>query len=561
MSHIKIKNVSVNNLKNISIDIPLETYVVFVGKSGSGKSTLVVNVIIEGYLKKNKNVIVPIEPLLFKQKSYIPYTNKTLSDYFSINSKSLLSYIESSNNSYSLPKDELINIVKILNLDKLNLKQKISELSLTSFNKCRFLYLLMNYANKLLIIDEIGAGLSFSECLEITKCFNILIKNGYSILSIEHAIPIITEAKYVIELGPGAGVNGGEIIFSGTINDYKKTKSWNNILSVLKEEPDNTKIKKSKSITITNINYRNFKDMNVEFPLNALVSICGMSSSGKTSLLDILYRACDKSASAWKNREGIDGEINGKNHIRRPYLINQTPLGNNSMSTPATYTGILESLRGIFLKSEENYKFNKSDFSYNANGKCHECLGKGGKEIIINDEEIFIECDVCNGKRYNKEVLSIKDCGISIGDALTISCEELFNIYSRDTKKKILTNKISFINNIGLSYIKLGQPSSTLSGGESQRIKITKELSKKLGDRCVFLLDSPAKGLHVTDLPLVLKSLKNLVKKNNSVIISENNPYFINHSDWIIFLEDGNIKYSGVPNKCPKELYNKLKWN
>ena len=564
MDYIRIKNATTNNLKNVSIDIPLNTYVVFVGKSGSGKSTLAVNVITEGYIKKNNNVIVPMEPLLFRQKSYIPYTDKTIAEYFSIPSKySFLSYIKSTKKSYSLPRDELIYIIETLTLDKLDLGQKISELSLTTFNRCRFIYLLMNYANKLLIIDEIGAGLSFSECLDITKCFKILVKNGYSILAIDHAIPIIDEAEYVIELGPEAGVNGGDIIFSGSIEDYKKSKSWKNIVSILNERSNHTEIKKLKSISISNINYRNFHNIDIEFPLNKLVSICGISASGKTSLLDIIYRACDKSASAWKNKEGIDGNINGKNHIRRPYIINQDPLGNNSMSTPATYTGVLESLRNIYFKSEENQKIklSKSDFSYNANGKCPECLGKGGKYISINEEDVFTQCNDCNGKRYNKDVLSVKDCGISIGDVLTISCEELYDIYDKDSKKKLLNNKISFINSIGLSYIKLGQPSSTLSGGESQRIKITKELAKKLGDRCVFLLDSPSKGLHVTDFALVLKSLKNLIQKNHSVVISENNPYFFNNSDWIIFLEDGKIKYQGVPNNCPKELYNKLKWN
>ena len=163
-------------------------------------------------------------------------------------------------------------------------------------------------------------------------------------------------------------------------------------------------------------------------------------------------------------------------------------------------------------------------------------------------------CDACNGKRYNDNTLRIIESDMSIGDVLSCSCHELYKIYSQDAKKQILTEKIDFINKIGLSYLRLGQPSGSLSGGESQRIKITKELSKKLGDRCLFILDSPAKGLHMLDLPCVMESLKKLIGKNNSVVIAENNPYFVCMSDWILYLQDGKIMYEGTPENCPKNL-------
>jgi excinuclease ABC subunit A len=276
--------------------------------------------------------------------------------------------------------------------------------------------------------------------------------------------------------------------------------------------------------------------------------------------LDIIFRACDKSASAWKNREGIDGVIEGKNNLRRPYMIDQVPIGNNAMSTPATYTSIMESLRNIYLNKakEKQLDFDKGDFSFNSSGQCEKCKGRGSFELKINDEIIYEVCDSCNGKRYNDNTLSITESDMSIGDVLSCSCYELYKIYSQDAKKRIITEKIDFINKIGLSYLRLGQPSSSLSGGESQRIKITKELSKKLGDRCLFILDSPAKGLHMLDLPCVMESLKKLIRKNNSVVIAENNPYFVCMSDWIIYLQDGKIMYEGSPENCPKKLLKEL---
>ena len=272
--------------------------------------------------------------------------------------------------------------------------------------------------------------------------------------------------------------------------------------------------------------------------------------------MDIIFRACDKSASAWKNREGIDGVIEGKNNLRRPYMIDQVPIGNNAMSTPATYTSIMESLRNIYLNKakEEQLNFEKGDFSFNSRGQCKKCKGRGSFEISIDDELIYEVCDACNGKRYNDNTLRIIESDMSIGDVLSCSCHELYKIYSQDAKKRILTEKIDFINKIGLSYLRLGQPSGSLSGGESQRIKITKELSKKLGDRCLFILDSPAKGLHMLDLPCVMESLKKLIGKNNSVVIAENNPYFVCMSDWIIYLQHGKIMYEGTPENCPKKL-------
>lgn len=555
MRYITVRNASLNNLKNVSIQIPLGKYVVFVGKSGSGKSTLAVNVVMSGFMKKLQDVAVPLEPVLFKQKAFIPNSNQTIGVFLGISSECIEDFINNNKKFNDSKKLLFKELVHILGLEKTNTKDLIRELNLTKYNKVRFLKMLLKTNAELLIVDELGAGLSINEATCIAKCFRLLVDYGYSILSVEHAVPIIENSDYVIELGPDAGEYGGLVTFEGDTFEYRKTVRWREIKELL-NVAETAHNKLSKGISVSDINYHSFNHLDISIPFSGIVTVCGPSGAGKSSLLDIIFRACDKSASAWKNREGIDGTIEGKNNLRRPYMIDQVPIGNNAMSTPATYTNIMESLRNIYLNAaiEGHLEFEKGDFSFNSSGQCAKCKGRGNFEIKVDDELIYEVCDSCGGKRYNEHSLSVKESGLSIGDVLSSSCLDLFEIYSKDNKKKILAEKIDFINKIGLSYLRLGQPSGSLSGGESQRIKITKELSKKLGDRCLFILDSPAKGLHMLDLPCVMESLKKLIAKNNSVVIAENNPYFVSMSDWIIYLQDGKIMYEGTPENCPKKL-------
>lgn len=450
-------------------------------------------------------------------------------------------------------------IASKFNVIHTNLNKSISEMSLTEYNKFRFLQLLMNSNAQLFIIDELGAGMLAEEAFSVAEVLKYVVSLGYSIISIEHSMPIITAADYIIEMGPGAGTQGGKVIFNGLMKDYKKTSSWQSMVAIFnKKLPPNRG--SGKTITVEDINYRNFSSFNLSIPLGSVVAICGGMGSGKSTLIDIIFRAFDKSANAWKNKDGINGAITGKNYIRRPYIIDQTPIGNNSMSTPATYIGLMDGLRNFYLTSEENSRWNlsKSDFSYNASGKCLACGGKGCVEIDANDEIIYLACKACNGSRYTKSIDSVRDNGMSIGNALQTTCADLYKIYLLDKRKFALNLKIGFLNKVGLSYLTLGQPSGSLSGGESQRIKITKELAKKLGDRCLFILDSPAKDLHVDDFAGMMSVLKQLVDKKNSIIICENQPFFVNNSDWVIFLDNGKVSFQGRPEALPVRLKKKL---
>jgi excinuclease ABC subunit A len=565
LNTIKIINASVNNLKNISLSIPLKNYVAFIGRSGSGKTTLAVNVILAGYVNGYSCVSVPVKPVLFKQR-ISGYSQKiSLLKYLQEKETSkgkgilLTDYLGSIGETHRFSAFDLTVIAQKLGVESLRMDKLVSEMSLSEYNKCRFIKILINSDAELFIVDEIGAGLSFAEAHGVASVIRYIVSMGLSVITIDHSLPIIGASDYIVELGPLAGDAGGEIVFSGITSKFKKTEKWKTMIQMCGKKMS-LKQGSRKLLRMTNINFHSFVRLNVSIPLDGIVVICGGIGSGKTSLLDIIFRAYDKSANAWKNRNGIDGETSGKNYIRRPYIIDQTPIGNNPASTPATYIGIMDSLRNIYFTSEDNksLKYRISDFSYNTTGKCPECGGMGYQETEVNEEFIYIPCAECGGSRYAKKINNVKENGFSIGHLLQLTCRKIYELYLADNSKKSVTEKIGFINEVGLSYLNLGQPSSALSGGESQRIKITKELSKKLGDRCLFILDAPSKGLHIGDMANIVMVLKKLVAKNNSIILAENHPIFVSNSDWIIYLDAGKIMYEGIPNLLPQKYREEL---
>ncbi len=564
MENIIIKQAKANNLKDISIEIPINKYIAFVGKSGSGKSTLAVDVILAGYYKNNPNVKVPVKPALFKQKVAVTSQSVSLVKYFTGKDKTKfreLSIYEYCRNiaHLNLSQEDLCFIVHVLNIDTVKLDSDISTMSLTMYNKIRFIKLLINSDAKLLIIDELCAGMIFDEAKSIAQIYSFLVSKGFTVIAIEHSLPVIKAAEYIVELGPGAGRNGGQVVFNDDISLYKNTLSWKTFIDSYKQISDMSQGSK-RNLKLPAINHNNLNVCNLNIPLDGIVAICGGMASGKSSLLEILFRAVDKSVDAWKNRQGIDGEVAGKNYIRRPYIIDQTPIGENSMSTPATYTGIMNTLREMVFSSESNQsaKMNKSDFSYNSTGKCSHCGGKGYFNCKIDGEDVFAPCEKCKGLRYDNKVNGVSMYGHNIGQFLALSCEEAYILLDENKVNNSIKQKLGFLKSVGLSYLCLGQPSGTLSGGESQRIKITKELAKKLGDRCLFLLDCPSKGLFVTDLYDVMNMLKMLVSKNNSIVIVDNNPLFIQNSDWIIYLDSGKPVFQGKPKDMPINIKARL---
>lgn len=560
MQYITIANVNANNLKNVNVKLPLNQWTTFVGKSGSGKSTLA-EVILSRSMSSNKNVCIPMEVALFRQKVSIPVGRQTIATYLGIrkqlNGISLDKVLsERTYKNYRINKELLLYAAKALRISSLQCDRPLSELSLTTFNKVRFIRFLLKNTAELLIIDELASGMSYAEARSVAMVLKETVKAGHSIIAIEHSIPMIESSDYIVEMGSNAGIEGGKVVFEGKIHDYLKSEYYQSMLVNISNVLPSIKINR-KQLTIEDINYHNLKLPKFSMPTNCIVNICGLSGSGKTALLDIVFRAFDKSTNAWKNRTCIGGEIGGKNYIRRPHFVDQTPIGSSSMSTPATYTNIMDILRNMFAQLPESKArgYSLSTYSYNSTGGCIQCGGKGVIEFLVGEETILEPCLTCKGKRYRNEINEITINGLSIGSILQTPCGLLAKQY---VNYKVLAKKLNFIVDVGLSYLTLGQPSPSLSGGESQRIKITKELAKKLGDRSLFILDTPSRGLHPNDFNNVFIMLRNLVAKNNSMLISDNNPYFIRNADWIVILDENHIAFEGIPSKIPSEWVSKL---
>jgi len=461
--YITIKNAKENNLKNISLNIPLGKLVVVAGKSGSGKSSLVYDVLYNFSEGKKVNATVSKLPKVYVMAQRI------------VAAKGL-----------SLGETNL----KLLN----DITKKIKK-------------------GELLIVDEPCAGFIHEERQMILKILRKLVNDGVSVIVVEHNKDIIANADYVIEFGPQSGSKGGKVIFEGNITEFKKVKTPTSIYAFTdlaekvnyKREPnEKAKRMQKNTLSIKGITKNNLKNFTISFPLGSLVCVSGKSGTGKSTLLEVVYGALFKGKNAWKLRTGFKN-IEGKTNVRRSYLVDQKPFSPIPTSTPATYLGIWDVIRSVYVNLPESkrLKLKKSHFSFNTKE------GKEKKEIV--------------SKIKYKNISIVDLLGVTIDNAV-----EIFNDFS------LVKRKLGFLQEAGLGYLTLGQRSNTLSGGEAQRVKLAKILSKKLGDRCIYILDTPSKGLHLSDLPMLVKVFQKIIDKNNTVLISENREELINNSDFVI---------------------------
>src|SRR3989339_764897 len=419
----------------------------------------------------------------------------------------------------------------------------------------------------LYILDEPSIGLHQRDNKRLIETLFRLRDLGNTIIVVEHDEETMRLADHLVDIGPGAGRHGGEIVASGTVAQIEKTAAsiTGKFLSGKEkiEVPVERKPGNGKFLKIVKAEHNNLKKVNVSFPLGTFTCVTGVSGSGKSSLVnDILYRALAKKFYRALDKAGIHDRIDGIEHIDKVVIIDQTPIGRTPRSNPATYTGVFTHIRDLFTMTNEakirGYKPGR--FSFNVKGgRCEACSGDGLVKIEMHFlPDVYVPCDVCKGKRYDRETLEVHYRGKSIYDVLDMTVEEALDLFENIPQ---IRRKLETLNDVGLSYVKLGQPATTLSGGEAQRIKLATELATRSTGRTLYLLDEPTTGLHFADIKKLLEVLKRLVSTGNTLIVIEHNLDVIKTADHIIDLGPGGGDEGGfvVAEGTPEQVSNNSK--
>ena len=413
----------------------------------------------------------------------------------------------------------------------------------------------------LYILDEPSIGLHQRDNEKLLNTLRNLRDIGNTLIVVEHDEDTMRAADYIVDVGPGAGIHGGNIVCTGTAEDIMNCKEsiTGQYLSGRKKIPVPAKRRKGngKSLKIIGARENNLKNIDAEIPLGEFVCITGVSGSGKSSLInEILYKRLVTELNGAKKVAGAHTDILGIDNLDKVIAIDQSPIGRTPRSNPATYTGVFNDIRDLFASTAEakarGYKANR--FSFNVKGgRCEACQGDGIVKIEMHFlADIYVPCDVCKGARYNRETLEVKYKGKNIYDVLEMTVEEGLEFFSSIPKIK---RKLQTLYDVGLGYVKIGQPATTLSGGEAQRVKLSTELSRRSTGKTVYILDEPTTGLHTADVHKLIEVLHRLVDNGNSVIVIEHNLDVINTADWILDLgpeggdEGGEIIAQGTPEQ------------
>mgnify|MGYP000618028863 FL=1 len=416
----------------------------------------------------------------------------------------------------------------------------------------------------LYILDEPSIGLHQRDNDKLIATLKKLRDLGNSLLVVEHDEDTMYAADQIIDIGPGAGVHGGQVMAQGTAEEIKNvpTSITGAYLSGRKkiEVPKKRRPGNKKNIEIVNATENNLKNISVKFPLGKFICITGVSGSGKSTLInEVLYKNIAQQLNGVTEKPGKCKTIKGLENIDKIINIDQSAIGRTPRSNPASYTGAFDLIRDIFASTNEAKMrgYEKGRFSFNVpGGRCESCSGDGVHRIEMHFlPDVFVPCEVCKGKRYNRETLEVKYKGKSIADVLDMTVEESLEYFANIPRIK---NKIQTLYDVGLGYIKLGQPSTTLSGGEAQRVKLATELSKKATGKTLYILDEPTTGLHIADVHRLVDILQRLVDTGNTIIVIEHNLDLIKTADYIIDLgpeggdAGGEIIAVGTPEQICK---------
>jgi len=416
----------------------------------------------------------------------------------------------------------------------------------------------------LYILDEPSIGLHQRDNDKLIATLKKLRDLGNSVIVVEHDEDTMYAADQIIDIGPGAGVHGGNVMAQGTAEEVKNTPGsiTGDYLSGRKQIVVPKKRRKSngKSIEVVGATEHNLKNITVKFPLGQFICVTGVSGSGKSTLVnEILYKTIARDLNGSNEKPGKCKQVKGLHNIDKIVNIDQSPIGRTPRSNPATYTGVFDMIRDLFAGTNEAKMrgYDKGRFSFNVpGGRCEACSGDGVLKIEMHFlSDIYVPCEVCKGKRYNKETLEVKYKGKSISDVLDMTVEEALEFFDKIPRIK---SKIQTLYDVGLGYIKLGQPSTTLSGGEAQRVKLATELSKKATGKTLYILDEPTTGLHIADVHRLVDILQRLVDTGNTIIVIEHNLDLIKTCDHIIDLgpeggdKGGQVIAVGTPEHIVK---------
>ena len=416
----------------------------------------------------------------------------------------------------------------------------------------------------LYILDEPSIGLHQRDNDKLLATLKRLRDIGNTVIVVEHDEDTMYAADYIVDVGPGAGVHGGEIVCCGDVNAIKNCENsiTGQYLSGKKavEMPQKRRKGNGKKLKILGATQNNLKNIDVEIPLGKFVCVTGVSGSGKSSLInEILYKSLAAQLNGAKKKSGKHRKITGVENLDKIIDINQAPIGRTPRSNPATYTGVFTDIRELFASTNDAKMkgFKSSRFSFNVKGgRCEACQGDGLIKIEMHFlPDVYVPCDICKGKRYNRETLEVKYKDKTIHDVLEMTIEEAVLFFSNIPK---ISRKLQTLCDVGLGYIKLGQSATTLSGGEAQRVKLATELSKKATGKTIYILDEPTTGLHIADVHRLIEVLQRLVDVGNTVLVIEHNLDLIKTADYIIDLgpeggdKGGEIVAKGTPEEICK---------